>query len=248
MEYIKIDDLLEEVYNEGLDRYRKSNQIDDSVLYGKIDECIAFVKQPKILKCVTIKVSNYKADLPADFFKCKLLYQYKEEIIILPYGNNHQEYVEVCEPRTCEEPKISCDGTLYYIDQHFTNYGIRYKSVEPLSLDKCKPNSVSIENNELTTPFECSNVYCLYYSTEGNGLIPDIPKIKEAIKTIVIYHGFRYLYLKGMNDLIQRVQYMERLAAIAYNVLQTYKDKLSFKDMQNLKNMKVSLYNAKKNK
>jgi hypothetical protein len=247
MEYIKSEDLIEEVYNEGLEKYRKANQIDDSIFYSKIDAAVYGLNQSKIIKCVSIKIIAGSGELPKDYQKSKLIYRYRSHEITLQNGGHHSHTINVCEPRKCyDEPNVRCDGSMYYIDHYFQGFRVKYEIIEELKESQCKESSIKLEEGKIIVPFFDGDIYLLYYSNESENQIPSNPKIKEAIKTLLLYHGFRHLLLKGVQDVTQRVQFLEREAAIAQNILQTYKDKISFNQMNELKNMKISIYNAQK--
>ena len=258
MEFIEKEDLLREVYNEDLASLKRSNLIDDSILYPTIDECIAILKvKTKVVKAHVIKIDNFKGELPEDFFKLisavtcdRYEYTYTNPSIQIDY-----EPV-VCHQRPCEEPMISCNGDKYYLNQRFENYTIHFDTVRPLGVKKVNKNicsdmfknwgkeCITIENGYINSEFRCGYIYISYESIENDGMIPNVVEVKKAIKTLVSYKGLYNAWVNGEADLIQKVQYLERRAAIAEDTLKLWAKRLNHTQINNLRHYMISRYNV----
>lgn len=236
MTYIDRDELITELKVSALKTYFYLGLIDESVIYPIIDNCLSTLKcKTSIVKPLYLNVNSFKAELPEDFFKLKSIIKCESYKFTHTNPSIQIDYEPVlCTQRPCEEPLVNCDGSKYYLNQKFERFVFEVNDIQPLKVEKnsrnkcCKgftnegSETVSIQNNYINTEFCNGIIYITYESTENDGMIPDNPKIKEAIKNICIYESFKVMYYNGEQDIFQRMQHSEQKASIAYNILYTF--------------------------
>jgi hypothetical protein len=161
----------------------------------------------------------------------------------------------LCKERPCEAPMINCDGSKYYLNQRFENYNIELQHIVPLSIHKSSKeycssgfqnisnDFVTIENGFLNTEFRDGTIYLVYESVENDGMIPDYPKLTDAIKTLCIYEAFKVMFMNGEQDIVTRLQYIEPKAVIAENIIKSIAKEQSFQQILNFKSSMVARYN-----
>jgi len=256
--WIEIEDLLREVYNEGLKVYRDKGLVDDSLFYPIIEKYTRrFNTRLVNIKSAIIHVVNFKGELPSDLGAIRALF--KGESYSVEYKNPslQVEYEPViCKERPCEPPLISENGNKYYLNQKFDTYTIEFHNIMPLSVNKitqknfCAPGfknlsreRVSIQNGVLNAEFRTGTIYMEYESNETIGLIPDHPTLKEALKKICVHQGLQNVFLNGEADVLQRVQYMQSFAIAAENQLNALVKMRSVQEMVAFKSKMVAQYN-----
>lgn len=258
MNYIDRDDLLMELRNSNLRSYFASNLLDDSLFYPIIDYCLSILKvKTQKYKSQVVKIDNFKGGLPEDFFKLQSIV--KGESYNFTYTNPviQVDYEPVmCHEKKCNPPLVHCDGSKYYLTQRFEDYNFSFNNIVPLSIHHSSKNScsnlfknigqekVSIENGFINTEFRNGFIYITYESNENDGLIPDYPKVKEAIKTICLYRAFEIMFLNGEQDLSSRLGYLQPQMVAAENILRLVAKEQGFNDIMKWRNVMVSRFNV----
>ena len=249
--FVEKEQLIEELRMTELRSYFRLGVIDDADMYPTIDNCLATLQaKSKVYKSAVIDIENFKGKLPDDFYKLRNIYKCNNyEIQALEnYGSIQLQQTNVlCNLRPCQDPIIGCSGQKYYLDQQFTYDTIRFNEIEPIKIVKSSNNQLcrdflnkgasqaTIQNGYLILEERNTIVYIVYESTENDGMIPDIPKIRKAIKDIVVYEMFKLMWNNGEQDVQGRMQYNEKFAAIATDILKGYTKSNSLKDFMNMK-------------
>lgn len=235
--------------------YKNLGLMDESMIYPIIDNCLAVLGwKIKVFKYQVIKINDFKGELPEDFFKLLSIVKCDSYKFTHTNPSIQIDYEPVvCTARPCEEPLMNCDGTGFYLNQKFERFVFEANYVVPLKIEKVSNNkcfdyfekteSVSIQNGYLNTEFREGVVYIHYESIENDGMIPDVPIIKEAIKNICIYELLYILYLNGEQDLQQKKDYAKEAAVIGYNILHNEAKSNTFKQFLEIKKHLNSRYN-----
>jgi len=258
MDYIDKEDLLREVYNTGLRSFRSMNLIDDSLFYPIIDYWLMTLKiKTQIIKSQIVNIKNFKGELPEDFFKLKSIVRSDRYNFTYTNPSIQVDYEPVlCTERPCEAPLVNCDGSKYYLNQKFEKYTVHFDNITPLSVHKTSKGHcsdgfqnlssdfVTIENGTINTEFREGVVFITYESIENDGMIPDYPKLKEALKTLCTYEAFKTMFMNGEQDVISRLQFIEPKAAIAENIIRSIAKEQGFKQVLQLKSDLNSRYNV----
>ena len=259
VKFIDRDELIDEIYNE-LHTLKDLNLIDSSFLYPKIDYCLSYLKNKTITyKHTYLKITNYKADLPEDFLELRHIFYCQGYTTTIPHYNYRVEYKPIDNQKcltpfiarhtcstACQTPCQYGDGDFYF-EQQYENFVVNAIQIRPITVKSnsqlCKQfvQSQSIEtativNNQLVTQTIDGYLFIDYKSSITDGLIPDVPKIKEAIKNICIYELFKIIKYNGEQDAIQNYQLSKADAAIAYNILKAAASEQSISDLYAFRN------------
>lgn len=268
MTYVDRDELIIEIKTTELRSYFNLGLLDDADLYPIIDVCLSLLKcKTKAFKSKVLQVQNFKAKLPEDFFKLTFIVKCNSYALSLRdnLASTRVDYVPVVNPidhscnlRKCQTPFMSCSGDKYYLDQVFEYTDLRLNEVEPIRIVKTNKDSAELLNHfgnsrggtgtisdgylhleERDVP-----VYIEYESTENEGLVPDVPKIRKAIKDILVYNAFKIMFNNGEQEVQARMQYNEKFASIAEDILRLYAKGNEVKEFLDLHKRFTQRYNA----
>jgi len=142
----------------------------------------------------------------------------------------------------------------YFLRQKYNDFSYDLASIEPLMVKtnqnfkyKFQENTVTIQNGAINTQFQEGTIFIEYLSTENNGLIPDNSEIKEAIKNICKHKLFEIMFYNGEQDVMQKMQYSEKFAAIGYSILKKYSATNELSDFYKLRSTMINRYNILEN-
>lgn len=236
--YIPASEIIREVKNE-LGSYFEKGALDESFLYPPIRTSLSKMGIRVLpLKKDVVRVENFKAELPCDFYKMVFSVACgAEEWADIDYLNTKlEEYyvdasgVNVCTSR-CDYCEDSC-GNMYGIRQYFNTYSVTYNELYPLKVtsgarpyctEDCfkyqqKGNEITINNGHIYTGFERGTIYLEYLTNldeDGELMIPDNEIIKAWIKDEMFYACFRKLWRNGEGDMERRYQDAKQQLAIS---------------------------------
>lgn len=255
MEYIEIEELLEELYNSDLRSYSQTSLIDDSIFYPVINQVLATLKiKTKVIKQDIISIHNFKGELPSDFFKVKEMFTCKKITHTFKNPTIKVETKKLDSLNKCDINYINTEGNNIIMVQKFEDTIFEFDSIIPLNLHKSSisyscdnfisnsKNYVSIQNGFINTEFREGDLVMVYESTENDGKIPNYEKLKSAIKTLCTYEAFKIMFINGEQDIIQKLQYIEPKAAIAINIISNIAKEQSFSNFREWKKMQNSRY------
>lgn len=255
MEYIEIEELLEELYNADLRSYSQTSLIDDSLFYPVINQVLATLKiKTKVLKQEIIEIREFKGELPNDFFKVKEVFTCEKIKHTFTNPTVQVEMKKVESLNKCDINYLSAEGGGVIMVQKFEDTIFEFDTIIPLNVHKSSKsyccndfiansnNFISIQNGHINTEFREGNLVMVYESTENDGKIPNYEKLKTAIKTLCTYEAFKVMFLNGEQDVIQKLQYIEPKAAIAFNIINAIAKEKSFGDFRSWKQLQNSKY------
>lgn len=246
LQYIEASEIIREVKNE-LFTYFDRGILDESFLYPIIRTCLSQMGL-RILptKSEVVKVEDFKADLPCDFYKAIMMVGCGlEEIRDVDYTNAKFEEYEVTDLNICEQRCDYCEdecGNLYGIKQYYNTFSATYTELYPLSIKDSKPycldscfqyvgrgNEVTIKNGKIYSNFREGHIFIEYLtnleSDSGDLLIPDNQVIKDWIKMEMMFVCFRKLYLNNEADVQQRLNWIQnQLSIYQVNARALYKN------------------------
>lgn len=237
--YVPAEEVIIEVKNT-LSPYFEKGALDSSYLYPPIRLCLSKMGVRILpVKKDVIRVENFKAELPCQFYKLVFAVACgAEEFVELDYLNTKLEEYTVDSPTAIDVCSTRCDycedacGNLYSIKQYFNTYAVEFKSLYPLKItpdarpfctEKCfeyqqRGNEITIKNGHIYTGFEAGTIYLEYLTTleeDGELMIPDDERIKDWIKHEILFVCFRKLYLNGDGDVQQRLNWVQSQLAIS---------------------------------
>lgn len=244
--YIEAQELVKEVKNE-LSPWFEKGALDESYLYPAIRSCLGKMGLRILpVKKDVVKVDNYQAELPCDFYKLATaigcgMEQWKD----FDYLTTNLEEHIVTELQTC---KTACDycsddcGNLYGIKQYFNSYAVEFTDLFPLSVSNdARPycisdcfkfqgakDEITIKNGKIYTNFKVGSIYLEYLTNveadSGDLLIPDNETIKDWIKDEMFFVCFRKLYRNQDGDVERRYQDAKQQVAISQvNAMNIYR-------------------------
>ena len=143
------------------------------------------------------------------------------------------------------------DGNYYIrniyndISYDITNINKLVVTNNPSSVSRnvLQQNMVTIQNGFINTCFQEGIIFLEYRSTETDGLIPDIPEVRNAIKDICKHELFRIMFYNGEQDVIQRMQNAEKYASIGYSILKKYAATNEVSDFYSLRKNLINRHN-----
>jgi hypothetical protein len=246
LQYITFDQLMASVESD------LSNFADNGLINR--GTCIKVVRQVnhdiglKIFKEkeTTVRVENFKADLPEDFLYLQLALLCGDPVeYTLPTGTiwgTHTEEHNVTIP--CRNPDKaclnSCEGT-YWVTQTFKEKTTTISKLSPMRLtkkslkfcaDKCLNNTTSgyyemdINNGEIVTGFREGDVYLSYLADmvdeNNNVLVLDHPMLTPYYEYAVKKHILERILMNGDADVERRLGLLDlrlreaRIAALNF--------------------------------
>lgn len=264
MNYIKGSEIINRVANK-LSTWFDSNQVDESVLYPKIEWAISKMGL-KIFpeKSVILEIENGEAILPKDFYKLCMALACVKEVISDPVEIIYTEEQTVCELNLCETVCDVCTddcGNMFKVVQKFPRYHKTFTSFDILcptkrSLPECSDNcfnfksrsknQVDIINGKMITNYNKALVYVEYIAfpeMDGDYLIPDNPTIIEWIEALLVFEVFQVLYFNNEPNILQRMQIAEKDLFVKSENARTLYRRSEFSDFYNMANYMVKRYN-----
>lgn len=228
----------EEIFSkisEKLSSYSNTDVLDMSLFYSDVHNLLRKLgdyfteDQQEVLH-----ISNYKVKLPSSFSRLRNIYlaeTYKQttnqEIIksyVQPIIQEHSvEYIQKIEKTIIEIPKavLARGVPLKYNGRAgglLENNSLNYNST---SLDEFR-----IDKNFIYTNFTDKKVILEYtsfpYDEDGLPLIPDFPKVEEAIEDLLFFKIFEYMYINRYADVLNEMKYYEKRAKDAFNEAMTF--------------------------
>lgn len=234
--YIDAQEVIKEVKNE-LSSWFEKGALDESYLYPVIRACLGKMGLRILpVKQEIVKVEDFQADLPCDFYKlataigCGM-----EEWYDVDYSNSSFVEYQVSGLQTCECVYDYCQdncGNMYGIQQYFNSYSVQFTDLFPLAVSNdARPfcigecfkfhgakDEITIKNGKIYTNFKTGSIYLEYLtnleSDSGDLMIPDNETIKTWIKSELRFAAFQKLYLNIEGDVQQRLQWLQQQVAI----------------------------------
>lgn len=234
MNYIDSSILIEEVVNE-LHTYFDNSQVEESILYPVIRECLTQMGA-NILEEVegTLAIKNFRGDFPKGFKSLTEAYLCSNHEVTrrIPNTGIHTVEVGVVEVDPCAPFELQKDGcgNTYKIVQHLPYETYSWSTIDILttyntSCSKDCPNvgaqspfQITINNNSVTTSFESGTIYIKYLKTPETDTgynIPDHDTIIAWVKYEMQRKVLENLYVNGTPDLERRLQFVEQKCHIA---------------------------------
>jgi hypothetical protein len=180
-------------------------------------------------KETTVKVENYKAELPEDFFYLQLALLCQEpQQYNLPTGTvwgTHTEETNITAgcTRPLKSCLNSCNGA-YWVTQTYKEKTVKMSNLSPVMLSKksmkfCAdgcPNTnwssayeIDVQDGQIVTNFREGDVYISYLSdmvdAEGNVLILDHPLLTPFYEYAIKKHLLENIMLNGEADVERRL-------------------------------------------
>ena len=272
MEQIKFksSEILISRIKENLSTYDSAGIIDAGKFYFYIKRELQLLGN-YIYQDVTevITVNNGKVLLPEDFIKLYCLYSvngttggYKTsgvqsdkvfQVETATTRKNEDTCDDVCETQTDIVRVRTTLETNVNTSFHGSNM-LRYSGkvstelcdVESPNFYSKNPQEFNIDNNYIYTNFSKGSVILQYlafpFDEGGYPMIPDIPKIEEAIEVYIMFKMFEYFYINDItNNALQKMQYfqqkyqMAHKSALNYVKMPTYQDSIdtAYREVKN---------------
>jgi hypothetical protein len=254
LKYITFDQLMASVESD-LSTYADNNMINRGICL-KIARKVNHDLGLKIFREreTTLKIVDYKADLPEDFMYLQLALICKDPIqFSMPAGSilgTHTQETDVIVP--CVKPDKTClnsNGGSFWVTQIFKEKTIKVSNLMPIRISKkglkfCSDNCINtgwsgayemdIQEGQIVTNFREGDVYINYLSDmvdlENNILILDHPLVTGYYEYAIKKHLLEGFMINGEADVERKLSYIAeqlkeaRIAALNFTNTVEYTD------------------------
>lgn len=244
--YITLSQLMSSVSSD-LHQYDDGGLIDSDKVIKVVKRCneklgYAIYQHKEVI----LDVTNYKVELPADFYKIEMLFGvFTDDISTTPLLGSRQLDFSSTPPADKSQlitvNKTACvdicNNCVFVTERnHDTNVTIRYSKVIPMSISNSSnelvtsysPNlgykrsnyTVDLKDGYIHTTFKTGKVHLCYLAElvneEGELLIPQHPLLNDYYEWSVKYKIFEDIFMNSEAEVVNKMQLAQKRASESY--------------------------------